>query len=433
MLNFAVTRSQLLVFAGSAVTASRPIKAQRPHDHSSSFRQMSPSKNFQRKTVMLSFLNAIELSKQPSAVLDLTNPTKLTPPAGDDKSLERGQTKSRPISDHPEHPANSKNASVYYSRTDNLVGLSTDQQAIKLADAMRSIGPGKVMLLETAGPRGGSYVKELAAALPKALEMIPPSERPEIRFFISDGRPSAALKPGDPHNPFADHLQSLNREKKDSGTAAYDQTNGARLVPNWGNDKVFEYFQAEVRETIELAKKLGIKSVLIDDHMGVPAKLMPQFKDTLGLKSDAEAQQIITGRYQQVLGMIRGAGLETGISSAGSPRESLQFGIDLVKLAPFADTIEIQAYREKLTSVQGMTADLYKSIQDNFDKFKNTKEIKLALVPAPNKIKLSENELIQYQKEINNFQKQVEKLYEQRGVTPPKVTTSLWAHQNFYK
>ena len=117
---------------------------------------------------------------------------------------------------------------------------------------MRSFGPGKVLLIETTGPLEGSYVEELRKSLPKALEMVPPSERLEIRFFVSDGRPVMAnpARTDAPHNSFADYLQELNNKRRGSGIVYADRSlpNVDRAIPNWGNPQVVDHF---IRERIE--------------------------------------------------------------------------------------------------------------------------------------------------------------------------------------
>jgi hypothetical protein len=362
--------------------------------------------------------------------------------------LERASEIKQPISDSREHPVNSLDSSVYFSRTGNLIGLSPERQAETLANAMRSLGPGKVLLIETTGPLGGSYVEELRKSLPEALKMVPPSERPEIRFFVSDGRPVMANpdRPDAEHNPFADYLQGLNKEKSGSGIVYADRSqNVTRAVPNWGNPDVVDYFIRErIQPTIALARELGIKSVVVDDHIGVPPDNkskdtypMSAFKVANGLpegpQSDPKVQQIITGVYGKVLRTIDDAGLNAGLSSAADPAGSLRFGIDMAKLAPLANTIEIQGYRAEASQVQAMTNKLFENIRDNFDQYKDVKEFKIALTTRANGVDLSEQELIRQQKVIDGFQEQLNGLYKKRGVEPPDVGTSLWAHQHFYK
>ncbi len=363
--------------------------------------------------------------------------------------IERTPGVKQPISDNREHPVNSLDSSVYFSRTGNLAGLSTEKQTETLANAMRSVGPGKVLLIETTGPLQGSYVEELRKSLPKALEMVPPSERPEIRFFVSDGRPVMAnpSRPEAAHNSFADYLQGLNKEKSGSGIVYADRSlpNVDRAVPNWGNPQVVDYFIRErIEPTIALAKELGIKSVMVDDHIGVPPDNkskdiypMSAFKKANGLaedqSSDRQVQNIITGAYGQVLRKIDDAGLNAGLSTAADPVGSLRFGIDMAKLAPLTSTIEIQGYRPQASQLQAMTDKLYDNIRDNFDQYKDVKEFKVALTTRANGVDLSEQELIRQQKVIDTFQEKLSGLYQKRDVEPPNVSTSLWAHQNFYK
>jgi hypothetical protein len=362
--------------------------------------------------------------------------------------IERAGVK-QPISDNREHPVNSPDASVYFSRTGNLVGLTPEKQAETLANAMRSLGPDKVLLIETTGPLEGSYVDELRKSLPKALEMVPAAERPEIRFFVSDGRPVMANpnRPDAPHNPFADFLQGLDRQNPNSGIVYADRSlpNVDRAVPNWGNPQVVDYFIRErIEPTLALAKELGITSVMVDDHIGVPpdnkqtgVKTMTHFKRANGLAEDAssdrQVQNIITGVYGQVMRKIDEAGLNAGLSSAADPVGSLRFGIDMARLAPRADTIEIQGYRPQASQLQAMTDKLYDNIRDNFDKYKDVKEFKVALTTRANGVNLSEQELINQQKVIDTFQEQLNGLYRKNGAQAPSVSTSLWAHQHFYQ
>jgi hypothetical protein len=105
----------------------------------------------------------------------------------------------------------------------------------------------------------------------------------------------------------------------------------------------------------------------------------------------------------------------------------------MAKLAPLANTIEIQGYRAEASQVQAMTNKLFENIRDNFDQYKDVKEFKIALTTRANGVDLSEQELIRQQKVIDGFQEQLNGLYKKRGVEPPDVGTSLWAHQHFYK
>ena len=383
---------------------------------------------------------------QPGAVVNLLpktppNNVPTTPPQSND--LQRTPGIKQPISDRPDHPVNSEGANVYFSRTNNLAGLSPEKQTEALANAMRSVGPGKVLLLETTGPKEGSYVAELRKSLPKALEMVPPSERPEIRFFISDGRPAIKdpAKPSSTHNEFGDYLQTLNREKPGSGMVYTDNSLGVpRAVPNWANDKVFDRFKTGIQETITLAKELGIRSVVVDDHVGIPPDnpnkgiySMTAFKTANGLTTDKEVQNIVTGRYSQVLSMIKDAGLQPGLSTAADPAGSLRFGIDVTKLAPITNSIEMQGYRAEAAQVQKMASNLVDTIRNNFEQYQNVGEIKIALITRANGVDLSEQELVRQQKVITDLQQDLNKLFKQHSATPPHVTTSLWTHQGFYK
>jgi hypothetical protein len=370
--------------------------------------------------------------------------------------LQREPGVKRPISDNPEHPVNSQGSSVYFSRTNNLAGLDVDQQAQKLADSMRSIGPGRVMLLEASGPAGGSYVEELRKALPKALEMVPPEQRPEIRLFVSDGRPLMPAReapgaepsldgPKKSANDLTNFLLDLEKQKPGSGIVAVDtMKNGMeRAVPNWANPEVARYFiEQRVEPAIALAKELGLKSVVMDDHIGIPpdspngkppTRMMSEFKEKNGNLSNAQVENIITGIYREGLQKINDAGLDAGLSSAADPTGARRFGINMNKLAGLSDTIEIQAYRPQLSSVTGMTNDLLQNVRSNFDQYKDVKEIKIALTTEPSGVKLTEQQLIQQQDAIDLFRNQINAEYKKRGLEPPEVTTSLWAHQHFYK
>jgi hypothetical protein len=386
----------------------------------------------------------------PRAQLEQSDPQLQRSPSETPQTtdLQRASEVKRPISNDREHPVNSPDASVYFSRTGNLAGLSPERQTEVLANAMRSVGPGKVLLIETTGPLQGSYVEELRKSLPEALKQVPPEQRPEIRFFVSDGRPVMAndARPNDPHNPFADHLQGLNNQKAGSGIVYADRSQSvARAIPNWGNPEVVDYFIRErVQPTIALAKELGIQSVVVDDHIGVPPNNkatdsypMSAFKRANGLadtpSTDRQVQNIITGVYGRVLDTVKDAGLNAGLSSAADPVGSLRFGIDMAKLAPLTNTIEIQGYRPEAAQVQAMTGKLLENIRDNFEQYKDVKEIKIALTTRANGVNLSEQELIRQQDIIERLQVQVNALYEKRGATPPDVSTSLWAHQHFYK
>ncbi|MGN6151777.1 MAG: XVIPCD domain-containing protein [Lysobacteraceae bacterium] len=349
---------------------------------------------------------------------------------------------SVPISENPGHPVNAQGASVYFSRTGNLVGLTPEQQTEALAEAIRSTGPGKVLLLEASGPRDGSYVEELRRTLPAALAQVPPEQRPEIRLFVSDGRPVIG-KPDDPngpHNAFADFLQGLDRTRPGSGIVQEDNSQSVtRAVPNWGNPQVVDYYLRErVQPAIQLARELGIGSVVVDDHIGVPpGAAMTAFKQANGLapnaSSDRQVQDIVTGAYGRVLQTIDDAGLKSGLSVAADPAGAQRFGIDIARLAPRTDTIEIQGYRETAAQVQTMTDRLYENIRDNFDRYRGVDEFKIALTTRANGVDLSEQTLVDQQRVIDRFEERLGGLYRSHGVEPPKVGTSLWAHQNFYE
>jgi hypothetical protein len=345
-----------------------------------------------------------------------------------------------PISRDPGHPVNSQGVGVYFSRTDNLVGLPAEKQVPVLVEAMRGVGPGKVMLFEASGPRNGSYTDELGVALPAALQQIPADQRPEIRLFISDGRPvignpKHASDPIAPNNDFTTFLQGLEEKKKGSGIVAVDNSQTPpRAIPNWNNPEVVDFYLRErVQPAIDLAKKLGVKQVLIDDHIGVPGAQMDDFKKANGFKTDAQAQKAITGAYARVLDTIQGAGLQSGLSTAADPVGNLKFGIDMARLAPKADTVEIQGYRQTPKLLGDMTNNLYDNISRNFEQYRDVKEIKIALVTRANGVDLSPDVLKQQQKGIDDFEKRIGTLYRSKGLEPPQVSTSLWAHQNFYQ
>jgi peptidoglycan hydrolase-like protein with peptidoglycan-binding domain len=347
-----------------------------------------------------------------------------------------------PISSDPRHPVNSEGANVYYSRTDNLVGLTPDKQAIALAEAMRGVGPGKVFILEANGPRNGSYTNELSVALPAALALIPENQRPEIRLFISDGRPAIAdpTKANDPtaaRNDFTTFLQGLEREKPGSGIVHTDNSQGtARVIPNWNNPAVVDYFMRErVQPTIDLAKQLGIQHVVVDDHIGVPTANMADFRRVNGM-THAQATNAITGAYEQVLGAINNAGLKPGLSTAGDSVKNLEFGIDTQRLAPLTNRVEIQGYRQTPELLQTMVDNLYDDVSKNFGQYRGVKEFNIALVTRANKEDLSPETLAAQQKIINQFEQKIVGLYRDKGVPEnelPKVNTSLWAHQHFYQ
>jgi hypothetical protein len=363
----------------------------------------------------------------------------------------------RPISDDPRHPVQSQEVAAYYSRTGNLTGLDTEAQAHAIANAMRSLKtePGKppnVLILETSGPAAGSYVEELRKSLPLALAMVPERERPELRFFISDGRPVLPAR-GESESPndFANHLIALNKPPN-QGRGLVDRdmsiANADRGVPNWANPRVVEYFIRErVEPAIALAKEFGVKQVVVDDHIGIPkdnkdsnppVRSMSYFRAINGEDnkplSRKEAVDLITGAYDQVLDRIRNAGLKTGLSSVTDPDGALAYGIDMNRLARKSDTIEIQAYRSDAQAVRKLTDKLYEEIASHFDRqYRDVDEFKFALVTRANKKDLSETTLIGQQKAIEDFEERVARLYRRNGEEPPKVTTSLWAHQNFYR
>lgn len=389
-------------------------------------------------------LDQPQIQSDPNTLLQRLRQPQEPQTAGFELARDVKQT----ISENKLHPVNSLDSSVYYSRTGNLVGLTSERQTEALADTLRSVGPGKVLLIETVGPLGGSYVEELRRSLPQALKMVPESERPEIRFFVSDGRP-VLPNPNNPnteYNQFSDYLTGLNQEKRGSGMVDRDTSlpNIDRGIPNWGNPKVVDYFIKErIDPTIALAKELGIKSIVVDDHIGVPpdkgdSKTTTNFKKanglTAGRDTDDEFQNIITGAYGQVFKKIKDAGLDAGLSVPDQVDGSKKnFGIDVNKLAPLTDSIEIQAYRPSADLVEKMTDNLFSNISKNFEQYKNVEEIKVALVTRASGVDLSEAELIKQQKVIDAFQEDINTLYRARNIEPPNVGTSLWAHQNFYK
>lgn len=352
-----------------------------------------------------------------------------------------------PISGNRAHPVNSQGVSVYYSRTDNLVGLNTEQQTRALVDAMRSTGPGKVLLLEANGPRDGSYVEELRRALPAALAQVPAEQRPEIRLFISDGRPvvGSPNNQGQPYNDFAAFLQGLDAQRPNSGTVQIDNSQAVpRAVPNWNNPSVVDYFIRErVQPAANLAKELGIGTVVIDDHIGVPPGAnMNAFKRVNGL-DDRGVTNVISGAYERAFSTIERAGLNSGLSVAAEPgvysnngpTGALRFGIDVPRIAQRgnAEIVEIQAYRETPGQVQAMADRMYENVRDNFNQYRGVDEFKFALATRANKQNLSEDTLVAQQRIIDGLEDRLGELYRSRGAEPPRVTTSLWAHQHFYE
>jgi peptidoglycan hydrolase-like protein with peptidoglycan-binding domain len=344
-----------------------------------------------------------------------------------------------PISLNPGHPVNSEGATVYYSRTDNLVGLTPDKQAIALAEAMRGVGPGKIFMLEANGPRNGSYTNELSTALPAALALIPENQRPEIRLFISDGRPviadpNKANDPTAPRNDFATFLQELDSKKPGSAIVQVDNSQGTpRVIPNWNNPAVVDYYMRErVQPTIDLAKQLGIQHVVVDDHIGVPTANMADFRRVNGM-TNAQATDAITGAYEQVLGAINNAGLKPGLSTAGDSVKNLEFGIDTQRLAPLTNRIEIQGYRQTPELLNTMVNNLYDDVSKNFEQYRGVKEFNIALVTRANNQNLSPETLVAQQTIIDKFQERIGALYESKGLPAPEVSTSLWAHQHFYQ
>ncbi len=345
-----------------------------------------------------------------------------------------------PVSTNPNHPVNSPGSNVYFSRTDNLVGLSPEKQAEILIETMRSMGPGKVLLVEASGPRNGSYTNELGVALRTAMDKVPEGQRPEIRLFISDGRPvvadpKQANDPTAPRNDFTTFLQGLEAQKKNSGIAVTDNSQGVpRVIPNWNNPEVVDYFMRErVQPTIALAQSLGIKSIVVDDHIGVPVAQMPEFMRVNRMTNTGQAVEAVSGAYEQVFGAIRGAGINPGLSTAGDPAKNLEFGIDTKRLADDVSRIEIQAYRQTPELVGTMLNNLYNDVSRNFEQYRDVKEFNIALVNRANNINLTPDVLIQQQGLINKFEERIGALYTSKGEKAPDVSTSLWAHQHFYQ
>ena len=347
-----------------------------------------------------------------------------------------------PISENRSHPVNSADVGVYYSRTDNLVVqgrvLSDQEQIEKLADAMRSVGPGKVMLIEASGPRDGDYTDDLRRTLPAALELVPPAQRPEIRLFVSDGRPVVGdqSNPNGPYNDFATFLQGQDRNRPGSGTVQTDSSQSlARAVPNWNNPAVVDFFiENRVQPAVQLARDLGIGSVMVDDHIGIPpGPAMDAFKRVNGFNNDSQAQNAITGAYERVLGTIDSAGLNTGISSAADPQGSLRMGIDMARLAPRSDVVEIQGYRPTVDGVQRMADNLYDNISNNFERYRGVDEFRIALATRANGEDISAGTLQGQQAVVDRLEERLGDLYRQKGATPPEVNSSLWAHQHFFE
>lgn len=352
-----------------------------------------------------------------------------------------------PISGNPAHPVNAPGVTVYYSRTDNLVGLNTEQQTQALVDALRSTGPGKVLVLEANGPRDGSYVEELRRALPAALEQVPADQRPEIRLFISDGRPVVGTRntEGQPYNDFAAFLQNLDAQRPNSGTVQIDNSQAvSRAVPNWNNPEVVDFYMRErVQPAVDLAKELGIGTVIIDDHIGVPPGANMTAFQRVNRLDDRGATNVISGAYERAFGIIENAGLKTGLSVASEPgvytndgpTGALRFGIDVPRIAQRGgnEIVEIQAYRETSGQVQAMADRVFENVRDNFDRYRGVDEFKFALATRANKQDVSEDTLIAQQRIIDRLEERLGDLYRSRGAEPPQVTTSLWAHQHFHE
>lgn len=362
-------------------------------------------------------------------------------PAQSNPSGERIPDIRTPISENRGHPVNSADVGVYYSRTDNLVVqgrvLSDQEQIEKLADAMRSVGPGKVMLIEASGPRDGDYTDDLRRTLPAALALVPPGQRPEIRLFVSDGRPVIGDQnsPNGPYNDFATFLQEQDRNRAGSGTVQTDGSQSlARAVPNWNNPAVVDFFiENRVQPAVQLARDLGISSVMVDDHIGIPpGPSMDAFKRVNGF-NDSQAQNAITGAYERVLGTIDSAGLDTGISSAADPQGSLRMGIDMARLAPRSDVVEIQGYRPTVDGVQRMADNLYDNISNNFERYRGVDEFRVALATRANGEDISASTLQGQQAVVDRLEERLGELYRQKGATPPEVNSSLWAHQHFFE
>lgn len=380
------------------------------------------------------------------------SPRLQTLPSLDSQGEERTKT---PISNDPRHPVQSHEVSAYFSRTGNLDGRDTAAQAEAIASAMLSLRskpgePRNVLLLEASGPAGGSYVDELRKSLPIALSMVPEHQRPELRLFISDGRPVLPARGEEQsRNEFANYLIELNKPPNQGrGLVDRDMSipNVDRAVPNWGNPAVTDYFIRErVEPAIQLARQFGIEQIIVDDHIGIPkdtdanppVRSMTYFRRLNGENgkplSQAGANDLVTGAYEQVLEKIKSSGLKTGLSSVAEPQSALAFGIDIDRLAKKTDAIEIQAYRSDAQAVRRITENLYQSIASHFEQYRDVSEFKFALVTRANKRDLTETTLIGQQEAIEAFERRVQRLYNKHGEDPPKTTTSLWAHQNFYK
>jgi hypothetical protein len=342
------------------------------------------------------------------------------------------------VSNDAGHPVNQATKTIYLSRSGNFkLGkelLPLSERVNITADALRRAGPNGRLTIEADGSFG-SYAKEVMPvlagqpartgkkAVPGALSTVPRAQRPEISFLLSGGRPLIGT-------------DIANVAKSQQGGVVGETTdqNVKRVVPNWGNDQVFDAYKARVTDTVTLAKANGLKpNVTIDDHLGIPPAMMGSFKSLNGISSDEQAQKIITGRIGQLADVVHAKGGEFTLSMVGTPAAARKFGVDPFQIGAKLDVLEMQIYRENANSVKQNLTRAIAEITYRVSELPKLKEIRVALTTRANGHNLTERELIAQQSEVAAFQKGINRLYESKNLVAPKVTTSLWQYSTFYK
>jgi hypothetical protein len=349
----------------------------------------------------------------------------------------------KPISNDPNHPVNQPDRTIYFPRTNNLAAgdtvFSSAVQRQNLTSALLNAGTSGRVSVEVQGSYGRYDGAALALLNQKSsivagkptlagvLEAIPPNKRPKLEFLISGARPTT------------DSLFGQETRKVPNAMlgVTHDQ-NVDRYAANWGNSSIFNTYLNEVTDIVKQVKARGLQpNMVLDDHFGVPPLMMENFKKLNGLppgaRGDLPAQRIVTGRIGQIADAAHADGGLFTLSLVGPPPDARKFGVNPYLIGEKIDVLEMQIYRESPQSVKNNLDIALNDMRGHLKELPNLKEVRIALTTKANGHSLTEAELIGQQKEINSFRINLTKLYQSQGLTPPKVTTSLWENSNFYK
>lgn len=357
-----------------------------------------------------------------------------------------------PISSDPDFPTNVKSlGNVYLPRTNfdtaPGVGLKPLPERIEqMKDALEFAGrtPGARVTIEangTFGPRGNEIFPALIGspgnnggpAVVGALAQIPEKDRPEISFLFGGGRAA-------PNTPLA----NVAIAEKNGSIGMHQQDGVMKNFVNWGNDKVFDQYRSEVADVIKTAgqhivppQKFGIT---VDDNFAVstvPPSLMKEFIKRNNLENSENplhsVQKIITGRVGTLADDIHRADGTFTLSLNGTIEQAKKMGLDPTMIGNKIDILEMQVYRPTVKDFRNVLKSALDELSDNVGKFPNMHELRIAVGTYASKHHLTKDEIIGQQKEIKVFEAQVNKLYESAGLTPPKVTTSLFPYGSFVK